>query len=99
MKSDIGLTIKRIRNANDLLQEQMAKDLKVSGNYISLIENGRKKPGMPFLRKVSKKYNVPLLFLNKEDFLPVAKNSKERALRKDLESLLGRIESNYFNEV
>lgn len=92
MTNSTSKTIRDIRIARELSQEQMAKDLGVSVNYISLIENDKKKPGMVFLKKFSVKYNVPLLLLTKEVLIPKAKTPKERELRDKVIELIGDLE-------
>ena len=92
MSESVSKTIKEVRAARGLYQEQMAADLGVSVNYISLIENNRKKPGMSFLKKFSARYNVPLLLLAKEAIIPKAKTPKERELRGKVIELIGDLE-------
>lgn len=92
MTDSTSKTIRDIRIARELSQEQMAKDLSVSVNYISLIENNKKKPGMGFLKKFSAKYNVPLLLLTKESIIPKAKTLKERELRSKVIELISDLE-------
>ena len=76
--------IYQIRKRKGLSQEEMARDLSVTANYISLIENGKKEPSLSFLKKVAKEYDFPFILLAKEKILPVATNSKEREIRDKL---------------
>lgn len=92
MTDSTSKTIRDIRITRGLSQEQTAKDLSVSVNYISLIENNKKKPGMSFLKKFSAKYNVPLLLLTKEVIIPQAKTPKERELRSKVIELISDLE-------
>lgn len=92
MTDGISKTIKDIRTARELSQEQMAKDLRVSINYISLIENNKKKPGMGFLKKFSAKYNIPLLLLAKEAIIPKAKTPKEKEVQNKVINLINDLE-------
>jgi transcriptional regulator with XRE-family HTH domain len=87
--SNIPFLIKEIRRKNKLGQEQLAKSLGVTTNYISLIENGRKKPGLKFLKKVSDEFKYPLIvLLQEEDLLPKPKSHKEREIHRKLNFLL-----------
>ena len=88
----IANTIKKIRTEKELSQEDMARDLGVSSNYISLMENGRKKPGMSFLKKLSKKYSIPLILLTQEMIIPQATTKKEREIRDRVVSLINELE-------
>lgn len=56
----LGNAIKLIRTARGITQRQVAKKLKVSPNYISLIEGGRREPSLPFLRKLASTLGVPI---------------------------------------
>ncbi|MFA4873621.1 MAG: helix-turn-helix transcriptional regulator [Patescibacteria group bacterium] len=92
MSETANKIIKDIRIIRKLSQEQMANALDVSVNYISLIENDKKKPGMPFLKTFSAKYNVPLLLLTRDTLIPKAKTSKERELRDKVVILINDME-------
>ena len=56
----IGSTLKLLRTASNLTQSSLAKDLNVTANYLSLLENGRKEPSLTFLKRFSKKLDAPL---------------------------------------
>ena len=56
----IGSTLKLLRVASDLKQSSLAKDLDVTANYLSLVENGKKEPSLTFLKKFSQRLNIPL---------------------------------------
>ena len=56
----IGSTLKLLRTASNLTQSSLAKDLNVTANYLSLVENGRKEPSLTFLKRFSKKLDAPL---------------------------------------
>lgn len=84
--------IKTIRLKRQLSQEEMAADLSVSANYISLIENFKKKPGMPFLKKVSVAYQIPLIILAQEYMIPKASTKKEAEMQKRVVNLIADLE-------
>jgi transcriptional regulator with XRE-family HTH domain len=56
----IGSTLKLLRVASDLKQSSLAKDLDVTPNYLSLVENEKKEPSLTFLKKFSRRLNIPL---------------------------------------
>jgi transcriptional regulator with XRE-family HTH domain len=58
-----GNIIARLRKSHGLSQSELARDLGVSRQYLSEIENGRE-PGMELLRAAAAKFEVPAaLFL------------------------------------
>ena len=79
---NIGTTLKLLRVASDLKQASLAKDLNVTANYLSLIENGRKEPSLTFLKKFSQRFNLPLgyfLWIALEDVsLPAELDLKDK---------------------
>jgi len=78
----IGSTLKLLRVASDLKQSSLAKDLDVTANYLSLVENGKKEPSLTFLKKFSQRLNLPLgyfLWIALEDIrLPEELDLKEK---------------------
>ena len=81
----IGSTLKLLRIASDLKQSSLAKDLDVTANYLSLVENGKKEPSLTFLKKFSQRLNIPLgyfLWIALEDInLPEELEFKEKTER------------------
>jgi XRE family transcriptional regulator, regulator of sulfur utilization len=83
----IGSTLKLLRTASSLKQNALANDLKVTANYLSLVENDRKEPSLTLLKKFSKRMNVPLgylLWLALEE----GKSPEERDLKGRMNNLL-----------
>jgi transcriptional regulator with XRE-family HTH domain len=60
---NIGRTIKVLRTSAGLKQLELADRVKVSPNYLSLVEAGRKEPSLSLLKKLSHALDVPLVFL------------------------------------
>ena len=84
----IGQLIKIARNNRGMGQDELATKLKVTKNYISLVENERKDPSINFLKKTADLLDIPLLLLMWEKIdLPTAKNSTEKEIKKSLEQL------------
>ena len=92
MSESISNIIKGIRTLRELSQQKMAKDLSVSVNYISLIENKKKKPGVIFLKKFSTRYHIPMLLLTKETIIPKAKTPKEKKIQKKVIGIINDLE-------
>ena len=59
----LGTTLKLLRTASNNTQSSLAKELGVTANYLSLVENGRRDPSLTFLKKFSKKLDAPLGYL------------------------------------
>ena len=86
----IGSTLKLLRTASNLTQISLAKDLNVTANYLSLIENGRKEPSLTFLKRFSKKLDAPLgyfLWLALEE----SSSQEEIDLKRKMDELLVNI--------
>ena len=81
-----GKAIRIIRAARDMSQRQLADKADLDGNYISLVELGKRKPSDDALRAISKALNVPhYLFM-----LLASEGEDLRAISPDQASLLGR---------
>ncbi len=64
---NIGKSIRIIREIAGIRQGELAKRIDVSSNYISLIENEKRKPSLKFLEKVATELNVPVAAFFWED--------------------------------
>lgn len=83
----IGSTLKLLRTASNLTQSSLAKDLNVTANYLSLLENGRKEPSLTFLKRFSKRLDSPLgyfLWLALEE----NRSQEELDLKRKMDKLL-----------
>jgi transcriptional regulator with XRE-family HTH domain len=56
----LGNSIKIIRTARGITQRDLAKKLKISANYLSLVESDKREPSLSFLTKLAKALNVPM---------------------------------------
>ncbi len=56
----IGKLIKEHRKNAGMTQQELSEQINVTMNYLSLIENGRRKPTIETLVKLAKGLNVPL---------------------------------------
>ena len=59
----LGNAIKLIRTARHLTQRKLAKQLKVSANYLSLIESDKRDPSLSFLNRLAAQLGVPVAML------------------------------------
>jgi transcriptional regulator with XRE-family HTH domain len=59
---NLGQATKLIRTASGLRQNELAKRLHVTANYISMVENGKREPSVSFLRELARVFNVPIGF-------------------------------------
>jgi transcriptional regulator with XRE-family HTH domain len=89
----LGNAIKTVRTACKVKQRELAAQMGVSANYVSLVEGDKREPSVSFLRKLSKQLNVPvsMFFLWQEVDGQSADASRLQKIR---ELLLG-IETSY----
>lgn len=88
----VGQAVKVMRTASGLKQKEVASRLRVTVNYLSLIENGKREPSISFLRALASVLGVPigLFFLWDESD---ARSSK--ADFRQLRTMLTQLESMY----
>ena len=85
----VGQLIKIGRINKKLGQEDVASKLKVSKNYISLVENGKKDPSINFLKGASDFLDIPPILLMWEKIdMPKGKTEGERKIASQLEKML-----------
>lgn len=81
--------IKIARDNKGFSQDDVAKKLDVSKNYISLIENGKKDPSLRFLKDLAETLDVPAILLMWEKMdLPTGKTKAEKDIVKQLEAMI-----------
>ena len=90
----IGKTIKFLRIAKGLKQLDLANQLKVSTNYISLVENDKREPSLSLLKEMASKLDIPvsLLFLEL-DMSKKEVSPQERDLLMKMRDLMVQIET------
>jgi transcriptional regulator with XRE-family HTH domain len=57
---NLGKAIKLVRTAAGIRQGALARQVNVTANYLSLIENGKREPSISFLRKLASALGVPV---------------------------------------
>jgi transcriptional regulator with XRE-family HTH domain len=57
---DYGKAIKKIRNARNLSQKDLAERINLAPSYISRIEAGERKPTIETLEKIAKELQAPM---------------------------------------
>ena len=67
IKEKIGKNILKIREEKNVSRADLAEKAKISYNYLSQIEQERKRPTIPVLEKISTALDVPLASLFGED--------------------------------
>jgi len=79
----LGNAIKLIRTARNITQRQIAKQLDVSANYLSLIESDRRDPSLAFLNRLAGALKVPvaMLFVFQGEPIPGVPSSDLNKLR------------------
>jgi transcriptional regulator with XRE-family HTH domain len=73
----LGNSIKVIRTAREISQRDLARDLKISANYLSLIESDKREPSLSFLKKLAKALNVPMQMFFMWEGEPVLGETKD----------------------
>lgn len=87
----IGQLIKIGRMNQKMSQDNLAKKLDVSKNYISLVENDKKDPSINFLKNTAKLLNVPLVLLIWEKMdIPPGRTKEEKDIRKQLDKMIDK---------
>jgi transcriptional regulator with XRE-family HTH domain len=89
---NLGQVTKLIRTASGLRQNELAKRLRVTANYISMVENGKREPSVSFLRELARVFNVPvgLFFLWEETGMRSVKKNVDH-----LRDIVTQLESMY----
>jgi transcriptional regulator with XRE-family HTH domain len=87
----LGNAIKLVRTASGIKQRALAKNLDISANYLSLIENGKREPSISFLRRLARELGVPMgIFFLWQEIDPIkSRNSGLDNLRELLTRLEG----------
>ena len=63
----VGKTIRVLRVARDLSQGELARAVKVSPGYLSLVESDKREPSLSFLKRLASHFNIPVGFLLLEE--------------------------------
>ena len=58
-----GLIIKKLRESEGMLQEELASALNITRVYLSLLENGKKQGSLDILRQIAAHFSVPITLL------------------------------------
>ncbi|MCK9438529.1 MAG: helix-turn-helix transcriptional regulator [Bacilli bacterium] len=97
--ASIGQLIKIGRINKSLSQEDVASKLKVTKNYISLVENNKKDPSINFLKKISKLLDIPVILLIWEKIdLPKGKTESEKKILSQLENMIENAQKIFADE-
>ncbi len=96
----IGQLIKFGRMGKKISQDDLAKKLNVSKNYISLIENDKKDPSINFLKNMAKLLNIPLVLLVWEKMdLPEGKTKEEKEIRKQIDKMVEKAHNLFAEQI
>jgi transcriptional regulator with XRE-family HTH domain len=81
-----GNAIKLVRTARGLTQRDLATQLDISANYLSLIESDKRDPSLAFLKRLAAQLKVPvaMLFVFQGEPLPGIPSSDLDKLREML---------------
>jgi transcriptional regulator with XRE-family HTH domain len=89
----LGNAIKLVRTASGTKQGVLAKNLNVSANYLSLVENGKREPSISFLKRLAGALGVPVgIFFLWQEMNPM---KPEEPRINHLREILARLEAMY----
>ncbi len=63
---NLGLNLKTLRTSKSISQKELAKELGITPTYLSLIENGNKKPSLSLIEKFAQILEIPLALIFSE---------------------------------
>jgi len=85
----VGKTIKLLRVSSGLKQKELAAKVRVTPNYLSLVENNKREPSMSFLRALSKELDLPMgLFLWDTSKTVSAFNTEQKKIYEEIKDLI-----------
>ena len=61
--TDLGIAIRLIREKSGKTQHELAEDLGVTINYLSLVENGKRGMSIPNINKLADIFSIPASFI------------------------------------
>lgn len=76
-----------LRTAANVRQKELACELGVTANYLSLVENDHREPSLTFLRNFAHELDVPLGYLLWVA-LSESPTPEEKSLRENMDNLL-----------
>lgn len=86
---EIGNAIKELRVKRKISQQELAKRLKISQGFLSLIEKNNREPGFNLISEIAKELKVPeqLVFL-----LACEKKATSKRFLKPLKNIAGALD-------
>lgn len=84
----IGKTIRILRVSRDLSLGKLARALRVSPGYLSLVEREKREPSVSFLNHVAEYFRVPLGFLFLGDADAKGLNKQQRLILEEIQRAL-----------
>jgi len=92
---NLGITIKKLRKSQGIIQVDFAEKLGITQTYLSLIESGIKNPSPGLLESIGKELKVPdvfIYFLSASiDDIPAERKEHYRMLEPILKNLINEI--------
>jgi transcriptional regulator with XRE-family HTH domain len=80
-----GSIIRLLRTADGISQTALAMELGIARTYLSQVENGKVEPGLPLLRAISRRFEIPISLLVIED------TDENPDIIRELQKLLGNL--------
>lgn len=82
----IGKRIKNARTSKGIKQYELARDIDITANYLSLIETGKKSPSLRTINKIAKSMELSVTELISYD--PLIEDLKEISKKYDIDRLI-----------
>lgn len=90
----IGKTIKVLRVSSGIKQKELAARLRVTANYLSLVESDRRDPSVSLLRSVASELDVPIgLFLWDTSATVAEFDRQERKIYEEIKELIFKFQA------
>ena len=97
IKKIVGANFKKLRNAKNLTQEQLAEALKIQPNSVALIETGRTFISSELLSNASNFFNVEPGVFFKSTF--IEETDKTKNLKKEITRLLSDCNEDFVERI
>ena len=87
---DVGLRLKLFRVAAGLRQREVAQELDVSPNYVSMVERGKREPTLKYLKRFAPLAGIPVSVLLWEPFNEEGRESDAQVLHSRLAAVMAQ---------
>lgn len=90
IEMELGLRLKLFRVAAGLTQREVAQELEVSTNYVSMVERGKREPTLKYLKRFAPFAGIPVSVLFWEPFNEEGRESDVQLLHSRLAAVMAQ---------